>query len=131
MAPVEDLLPHRPPWLLVDRVVSSGEGRVRAEKKLTANDPLLRGGEFPEALVVEALAQAVACLRGAEAAPKRGYLAAVTNFEFHARARAGDTLVLDAVETAHLGALRRFGGEASVDGRLVARGELTFALEST
>ena len=40
-----DLLPHRPPWLLVDRVVSRDEGRVECEKRLTATDPLLHAGE--------------------------------------------------------------------------------------
>jgi 3-hydroxyacyl-[acyl-carrier-protein] dehydratase len=128
MAPVEDLLPHRRPWLLVDRVLELAEGRVRVEKRLAANDPLLDDGALPELLIVEALAQAAACLRGVEAGARVGYLVAAGGFEFAGRARAGDTLLLTAIEVARLGALHRFVGEATVDGKWVARGELTFSL---
>ncbi|HZS39569.1 MAG TPA: hypothetical protein VFF06_22210 [Polyangia bacterium] len=130
MAPVEDLIPHRRPWQLVDRVVELGRDRVRAEKRLAANDPLLDGGRLPELLVVEALAQAAACLRGEREGARLGYLVAASGFEFAEAARAGDTLSLSAVEIAQLGALHRFSGEATVDGRLVARGELTFSLRA-
>jgi 3-hydroxyacyl-[acyl-carrier-protein] dehydratase len=128
MASVEDLIPHRAPWLLVDRVVESGEGRVRAEKTLCVDDPLLADG-LPETLVMEALAQAAACVRGGERGQHRGFLVAATKFEFPRRARAGEILTLRAERTATLGALHRFSAEAAVGDEIVAKGELSFAIE--
>jgi 3-hydroxyacyl-[acyl-carrier-protein] dehydratase len=128
MPSVTDLIPHRAPWLLIDRIVESSREQVRAEKRLTADDPLLANG-LAETLVVEALAQAAACVNGAGMGVHQGYLVALSGFEFHGRAQPGETLTLTAVKTAALGALHRFSGEATVDGRLVAKGDLTFAVE--
>jgi 3-hydroxyacyl-[acyl-carrier-protein] dehydratase len=120
-------IPHRAPWLLVDRVIERGADRVRALKRLTADDPLGPEG-LGECLLIEALAQAAACVEGAERGAHRGYLVAASQFEFHGRAQVGETLELSAVRTATLGALHRFAGEASVDGKLLAKGEMTFAV---
>ena len=49
-------IPHRPPWLLVDRVISVEGATVTAERRLTSDDPLMGDG-FPEVLCLEALAQ--------------------------------------------------------------------------
>jgi 3-hydroxyacyl-[acyl-carrier-protein] dehydratase len=124
-----DLLPHRPPWLLVDRVVSRSETRVECEKRLAAGDPLLGDGALPELLVVEALAQAAACLASAERGRHRGMLVAATAFEFHERAQAGETVRLCATRDATLGTLHRFTVEARAGERVIAKGRLTFALE--
>jgi 3-hydroxyacyl-[acyl-carrier-protein] dehydratase len=123
-----DLIPHRAPFRLVDRVVSIEGDRVEAEKRVTAGDPLSRG-ELPELLLLEALAQTAACLNAGQRGAHRGVLVGASRFEFHERPRAGDTLRLAATRTAALGALLRFEGLASVEGRVVARGELTVALE--
>lgn len=128
MASVEDLIPHRAPWLLVDRVVEAGEGRVLAEKTVTADDPLYSDG-LPETLVIEALAQAAACVRGSERGQHRGFLVAASKFEFARRARAGETLTLRAERTATLGALHRFSAQASVGDEVLCKGELSFAIE--
>jgi len=128
MASVEDLIPHRAPWLLVDRVIEAGEGRVRAEKTVTADDPLVADG-LPELLLVEALAQAAACVRGSEHGQHRGFLVAASRFEFSRRVRAGETLTLRAERTATLGALHRFSAEAAVGEERICRGELSFAIE--
>jgi 3-hydroxyacyl-[acyl-carrier-protein] dehydratase len=134
MEGVVDLIPHQPPWRLVDRVLSAAGDEVCAEKRLSAGDPLLRDG-LPELLVLEALAQTAACLMsagdGGGLGRHRGYLVAVAGFEFDGRPQPGETLRLRATKTAALGALHRFTGEASVDGRVVARGQLTFAVEAT
>jgi 3-hydroxymyristoyl/3-hydroxydecanoyl-(acyl carrier protein) dehydratase len=56
-------------------------------------------------------------------------LVAATGFQFEGpRARAGDLVALEARRTASLGALHRFACEARVDGRLIARGDLSFAV---
>jgi 3-hydroxyacyl-[acyl-carrier-protein] dehydratase len=122
------LIPHAPPWRLIDRVLVTDGQRVEAEKLVTAGDPLA-GDELPEVLLVEALAQTAACLNAGGMGAHRGYLVAAQGFSFDGRARAGDRLRLVATRTAALGALHKFDGEASVDGKVLARGQMTFALE--
>ncbi len=128
-----DLLPHRPPWLLVDRVVAKTETTVEAHKLLAADDPLLVRAtlELPDFLVLEALAQAAACLATEALGRHTGLLVAATQFHPRERARAGETLRLVAVRQAVLGRLHRFDCTAFVGERLIAQGQLTFALEET
>jgi 3-hydroxyacyl-[acyl-carrier-protein] dehydratase len=123
-----DLIPHRPPWLLVDRVILRSDDRVTAEKRIAAGDPLLAGGELPELLLLEALAQTAACLNAAGLGRHQGLWVAASRVEFVGRARAGDVVTLDARRTATLGALVRFLAEARVGERVIARGEMTFAV---
>jgi 3-hydroxyacyl-[acyl-carrier-protein] dehydratase len=129
MATVTDLIPHRAPFLLVDRVLEADSRRLRAERRLTVGDPLLADG-LPETLAVEALAQAAACLMGERRGPHRGYLVAASGFVFDGRAQAGETLTVEVERIAALGALHRFHGEARAGERVIARGELTFAVEA-
>jgi 3-hydroxyacyl-[acyl-carrier-protein] dehydratase len=124
-----DLIPHRPPWLLVDRVLGRDGESVTAEKRLAADDPLLApGGELPELLLLEALAQTAACLNAGRLGPHQGLLVAATRVTFAGRARAGDRVELRATRTAVLGAMVRFSVEARVGDALLARGELTFTV---
>lgn len=122
------LIPHRFPWLLVDRVVARGVDEVTAVKQLGHTDPLLATGELPELLLLEALAQAAACFNGEQLGRHRGLLVGVSDCSFAGRPRVGDTIVLWARRTAHLGALVRFRGEARVAERLLASAQLTFAI---
>lgn len=124
------LLPHRAPFLLVDRVLAVSGEQVTAEKRLAVGDPLLVDGLLPGPLLVEALAQTAACLMGAgsEGREHLGYLVAAQGWKFPSGARAGDTLVLTAVRTATLGALHRFDGAARVGEREVASGSMSFAV---
>ncbi|HEX9103208.1 MAG TPA: hypothetical protein VF997_13445 [Polyangia bacterium] len=123
-----DLIPHRPPWLLVDRVVARDGDSVAAERRVAADDPLLAGGELPELLVLEALAQTAACLNAGALGRHRGLLVAASRVAFDGRARAGDVIALHARKTATMGALVRFEAEARVGERVIARGEMTFAV---
>jgi len=128
-----DRIPHRPPWLLVDRVISVEGPTVTAERRLTFDDPLMQDG-LPEVLVLEALAQTAACLNAGELGAHRGFLVAASGFEFDGRAQAGETLLLSATRTAALGALHKFEGVAQAiapggQARMVARGQMTFAVE--
>jgi 3-hydroxyacyl-[acyl-carrier-protein] dehydratase len=123
-----DRIPHAAPWRLVDRVVVTDGERIEAEKLVTAADPLA-GDALPGVLLLEALAQTAACLNASSAGAHRGFLVAAQSFEVSGVARAGDRLRLVATRTAKLGALHRFEGEALVDGNVIARGQMTFALE--
>jgi 3-hydroxymyristoyl/3-hydroxydecanoyl-(acyl carrier protein) dehydratase len=124
-----ELIPHRSPLLLVDRVRLTANGSVTAERRVTADDPLYDGG-LPELLVVEALAQTAASLMGQSIGAHRGALVGLRDFEFHGRASAGETLTLVATKQTTLGTLHRFGAEARVAERLIARGELTLSVEA-
>ena len=123
-----DLIPHRAPWLLVDRVIARSDDSVAAEKRLCADDPLLASDGLPELLALEALAQTAACLNAGAIGPHRGLLVAASRVAFDGRAQAGDLVSLRARKTATLGALVRFEVEARVGDRVIARGEMTFAV---
>src|SRR4051794_27781131 len=123
-----DLIPHRAPWLLVDRVVTRSDVRVDAEKRLAADDPLLAPEGLPELYVLEALAQTAACVNAGNMGQHRGLLVAASRVVFDGRAQAGDVVALHAERTAALGTLLRFAVEARVGERVIARGELTFAV---
>ncbi len=127
MAAPVDLIPHRPPWLLVDRLVTRGDGEVEAEKLIAADDPLLADG-LPELLLLEAMAQTAALCNAGERGAHRGLLVAATGVSFDGRARPGERVRLFARRAAGLGALVRFDAEARVGERLLARAQMTFAL---
>jgi 3-hydroxyacyl-[acyl-carrier-protein] dehydratase len=121
-------LPHRPPFRLVDRLVSADATVAVATRNITANDPLV-AGSLPAVFLVEAMAQTAALHAGESLGPHRGYLVAVRDFHCEAEARVGDVVTITATRIGTLGALQRVHGEAAVDGRVIARGELTFAVE--
>ncbi len=130
-------LPHRYPFLLVDRVVEVSEDRKRAVclKNVTANEPYFQGHFpgfpiMPGVLVVEALAQAAAAglLRTAAAEGKIGLLAGLDGFRFKRPVRPGDQLRLEVELTRMRGPVGKVSARATVDGDLVTEGEITFAL---
>src|SRR5262245_1888030 len=124
-----DLIPHRPPWVLLDRVRATGEAEVVAEKVVSADDPWVVAGELPGLLVTELAAQAAACMMGQRGdAGHRGYLVAARGWKFPTAARSGDRLVIAVTRVSELGALRGFRCRAQVDEREVASGELTCAV---
>jgi len=126
---LEKLLPHRPPFRLVDRLLSATATEAHAERRITRDDPLI-GDSLPAPLLVEALAQTAALMMSTTEGAHRGFLVALKDLRFEAQVHAGDTVRLSARRTASLGALHRVDAEARVGEVLVARGELTFALEA-
>jgi 3-hydroxyacyl-[acyl-carrier-protein] dehydratase len=132
VTPVRDLIPHRPPWALVDRVVAAGEGVVTAEKRVSAGDPLVGDGGFGGPLVVEAAAQAAACLMGLRgggvAAGHRGYLVSARGWKFPSAAAPGETVTIEARQVSALGTFHGFEAVARVGEREIASGQMTFAV---
>jgi len=127
---IRELIPHRYPFLLVDRVLEyTPSERLRAIKNVSANEPFFQG-HFPErpvmpgVLIVEALAQA-GCLLSQLSHDGEGerplyVLAGVDNARFKRQVTPGDCLALDIeVEKTRRG-LWWYRCEASVDGRLAA-----------
>ncbi|MBI2941164.1 MAG: 3-hydroxyacyl-ACP dehydratase FabZ [Chloroflexi bacterium] len=134
---IMDLLPHRYPFLLVDRVIEVAEDGKSgvALKNVTINESFFQG-HFPSrpimpgVLIVEALAQAGAAilLRGTQRDGKLAVLAGIDGFRFRRPVVPGDTLRLEVQLTRMRGPVGKIAGRATVDGQLVAEGEITFAI---
>jgi 3-hydroxyacyl-[acyl-carrier-protein] dehydratase len=125
-----DLIPHRPPFLLVDRVIAVEDDRVDAEKLVTAGDPLVGDGGLGGPLLMEACAQTAACLMGALGGGEGhlGYLVAAQGWKFLDFARPGEIARFSARRVSMLGALHRFEAVARVGERELASGTMTFAV---
>lgn len=135
---IEAVLPHRYPFLLVDRVDALSDDRIVARKAVTMNEPHLQGHfpghpVMPGVLIVEALAQAGALLaaRGAKFDPATHviYLMAIDGVKFRRPVVPGDLLVLEVVPMRKGGAIWKLRGEAKVDGALVAEAEFLASIQ--
>lgn len=136
------VLPHRPPFLFVDRVTKIEPGKfIVAERRLRAEEPQFTGhfpGRpiMPGVLVAEALAQTSGLLIGlsekltAAAPPEKpkAFFLVTTNFKFTHPAAPGDVLVLRAEADRNFSGLFRFNVEAAVGRNVIATGSLTLAL---
>lgn len=133
---IMSLLPHRYPFLLVDRILELVPGkRARAYKNVTINEPFFEGhfpGEpvMPGVLIVEALAQTggLALLSLEELQGKLAMFAGINDFRFKQVVRPGDRLEMEVSLTAMRRQIGKGEAEARVDGQVVASGELWFAL---
>lgn len=133
---IQAILPHRYPFLLVDRIVEVQAGvRAVGIKNVTVNEPFFQGhfpGNpiMPGVLIVEALAQvgAVAVLSLPENKGKLGLFAGIDGFRFRRPVVPGDTLRLEVTLTKVRGPIGKGAGRAEVNGQVVAEGELLFAL---
>ena len=126
-------LPHRPPFLLVDRVLEREPGvRVVAEKLVTFGDPFLRG-HFPErplvpgVMLVEMLAQAATFLEAEPLGDRPVFLAQILDARFKASAFPGDRLELTVRPEAGFGRLQRVEGTVACEGRLLCSARLLLA----
>ena len=136
---IKTILPHRYPFLLVDRVLEiEPQKRIVAIKNVSANE-LFFTGHFPDqpimpgVLIAEALAQ-VGCImmytENEEVSGKIPLLMGLNDFKFRKPVVPGDQLVM---EVELLKVRRGFGkikGYAKVEGNIVAEGEITFGLSS-
>jgi 3-hydroxyacyl-[acyl-carrier-protein] dehydratase len=132
---IEQILPHRDPFLLLDEVVELDPGsRVVARKIVTEEDC---AGHFPGnpimpgVKMVEALAQAgaVAVLVQEENRGKLALFAGIDDVRFKRVVRPGDELTLECSLEQVRGPIGRGKARATVDGELAVRGTLTFAVE--
>jgi 3-hydroxyacyl-[acyl-carrier-protein] dehydratase len=131
-------LPHRYPFLLVDRVLEVEPGkRLVAIKNVTINEPFFPG-HFPHApvmpgvLIMEALAQATGILSfqtNGNLPTERSlyYFVGIDNARFRKPVEPGDQLVLEVELTRRIRDLWKFKAEAKVDGQVVASADLMCA----
>ena len=133
---IQEIIPHRHPFLLVDCIESMEPGvSAVGYKSVTYNEPFF-AGHFPQepvmpgVLIVEALAQvgAVAMLSVEENKGKIGYFGAINNCKFKGKVVPGDKLKLECTIIKCKGPVGIGSAVASVDGNKVAVAELTFMI---
>ena len=130
-----DVLPHRYPFLLIDRVLEVDSKHVRAIKNVTVNEPFF-SGHFPQrrvmpgVLIVEAIAQAGGFMMLTLAGPQEGrliYFTGIDNCRFRRPVVPGDQLVLEVELVARRATFAKMHGRATVDGELVCVADLMSA----
>ena len=133
---IQKIIPHRYPFLLVDKILEMEPGkRAVGIKNVTANEPYFQG-HFPGMpifhgfLIVESLAQVGACviLSEPEFKGKVGVFTGMNNFKFRKQVVPGDTLTLEAELTAFKRNMGKANVVATVDGKVAASGEISFAI---
>jgi 3-hydroxyacyl-[acyl-carrier-protein] dehydratase len=133
---IQRIIPHRFPFLLVDRIIEMTPGqRAVGIKNVSMGEPFFQGHfpnypVMPGVLIVEAIAQvgAVLMLSDDEYKDKMAFFAGIDNVRFKRQVKPGDVLRLEV----EIGQIRRSigtgTGQATVDGELACRGEFMFAL---
>ena len=133
---IQEILPHRYPFLLVDKILELEEGkRAVGIKNITFNEPYFQGhfpGKpiMPGVLIVEALAQVGACaiLSLEQNRDKLVMFAGIDGMRFRRPVTPGDTVRLEVELTRIKGSIGKARATATVDGELAAEGEIMFAL---
>jgi UDP-3-O-[3-hydroxymyristoyl] N-acetylglucosamine deacetylase / 3-hydroxyacyl-[acyl-carrier-protein] dehydratase len=132
---VMKVLPHRPPFLMVDKVTRVEGNKVTALKQVTMGEPYFEGhfpGHpiMPGVLQLEAIAQVAGILmmRQAENAGKIAYFMSAESVKWRKPVRPGDSLVIEVEMTKARGKIGKAKGVCSVDGEPVSEAEVTFML---
>ncbi len=133
---IMDIIPHRQPFLLVDRVTDYEPGvKITGYKNVTYNEPFFAGhfpGEpvMPGVLQIEALAQlgAIAMLSLPENKGKIGFLGGVDKAKFRGKVVPGDKLDLECEIVKIKGPIGVGATTASVNGKMVCKAEITFMI---
>lgn len=134
-------LPHRYPFLLVDRVLELDKGKtIKALKNVTMNEPFFEGHfphrpVMPGVLMLEALAQAAALLSfdAMDVEPDANmiyYFAGIDGARFKRPVEPGDQLILEAELLRMKAGIFKFKTRATVDGELAVEAELTCAVRN-
>lgn len=132
-------LPHRYPFLLVDRIFALDEGKsIRGVKNVTMNEPYFAGHfpgypVMPAVLVIEALAQIASILawKIVGRSPADGsliFFAGIDNARFRRQVRPGDVLILEAEVQRMVRGIGKFAVRARVGDDIVAEADLMAAM---
>ncbi|WP_414045685.1 3-hydroxyacyl-ACP dehydratase FabZ [Macrococcus equi] len=133
---IKKIIPHRYPFLLIDRITELEEGKkCTGIKQVSGNEPFFQG-HFPEyavmpgVLIVEALAQvgAVAMLKLEENQGKLAMFTGIDKCRFKKQVTPGDTLVLSVKMTRVKGPIGKGVATATVNGEIACSCEISFAI---
>jgi len=132
MQEILDHLPHRHPFLLIDKILEREEGsRVLAEKLVTIQEPWFQGhfpfpGRpiMPGVLLVEMMAQAGGFLESGPLIDKGVFLAQIIDARFKAPATPGDRLLANVALEARFGGLIRVAGVVTCEGKTICTAKL-------
>lgn len=136
---IMNVLPHRPPFLMIDEVLECGEyaigEKIIAKKNITMNEDVFRGHfpnepVFPGVLIIEALAQtgAFMLLSQEQFKGKIAYFGGADKVKFRKMVKPGDTLILEVELLKDGGRIGKCKGKAYVNDKVCCSGELTFAI---
>jgi 3-hydroxyacyl-[acyl-carrier-protein] dehydratase len=133
---IHRILPHRYPFLFVDRITAfETDRRIVGIKAVSLNEPSLSRtaadrGVLPVALLTEAVAQvgAILVLLKPENRGRLVFFMGIDRVRFRRPVYAGETVEIEAVVRQLRDRMGRFSGTARVDGQVVAEGRMTFAL---
>jgi len=136
IAAIKEFLPHRYPFLLVDRILEMDDTRIVGLKNVTANEPFFQGhfpqkAVMPGVLIIEAMAQVAGVLiakKTEDSHTKLMLLAAVDGARFRRPVEPGDQLRIEAVLTTMRRTAAKVTGKVTVDGKLVAEAQLMCAV---
>jgi UDP-3-O-[3-hydroxymyristoyl] N-acetylglucosamine deacetylase/3-hydroxyacyl-[acyl-carrier-protein] dehydratase len=127
------VLPHRYPFMMVDRITHLEDNKVTGQKNVTINEPYFQGhfpGHpiMPGVLQLEAIAQVagILMLNQPENAGKPAYFMSAENVKWRKPVRPGDVLMIQVELTRKRGRIGRAKGVCSVDGETVSEAEVTF-----
>lgn len=134
---IQEIIPHRPPFLLIDQIIELAPGKRAVGIKKIALDEWFFNGHFPGdpimpgVLIVEALAQtgAVVILSLTEHQGKLVLFAGIDKVRFRREVKPGDELLLEVDITRWRSKIGKGLAQASVSGKIVAQAEMTFAVK--
>lgn len=138
---IMELLPHRYPFLLVDKIVDiDGDTSATGIKNVTINEPFFQGHfpgnpVMPGVLIIEAMAQTagvICILDGGEAAEASlVYFMSIDKARFRKPVVPGDQLHIHVKQIRKRGPVWKFQGQAKVDGKVVSEAEITAMIVSS
>ena len=134
-ADIEKLIPHRAPFLLIDKLTNAVPGESATGIKAVSGGEYYFAGHFPSnpvmpgVLIVEAMAQVAACVASLTLKDDQKdtlvFFATIDKTRFRKPVRPGDLLMLDVQKTASKANLWKFSAEANVDSKIVAQAEFS------
>ena len=130
------VMPHRYPFLLIDRVLEMDETTIRAVKNVTVNEPHFLGHfpgvpVMPGVLIVEAMAQAGGYLLFSQIEDRSNkliYFTGIDKCRFRKPVVPGDQLIFEVEMTAKRSSFAKIHGRALVDGEVVCEADMMSAL---
>ena len=132
---IQKILPHRYPFLLVDRVTELDDVHIVGIKQVSGNEPFFQGHfpgypVMPGVLIAEACAQlgGIKLLQIPEYAGKIAFLTGLDGWRFRRQVVPGDTLTLEMSDLQLRSSFGKGKARATVNGELVASGEIMFAI---